>query len=177
MRYCLRGFTLVEILMVVAILGIVSAVIIPQIGTRSDLIAGSAARQVMSDMTWAQNRAISTQQPVYVVFTPAADGAATGGSYQVMSALPSTVMTHPVNKSPWSTGFGVAQTAWSQVRIDAADFDGQRAIMFDVMGSPSSIPANGGTATGLGSGTVRVVCNGTTLTIRVEPLTGTLTVQ
>jgi len=63
-----RAFTLVEILMVVVILAITSAIIIPQISSRDDLKVASAARVVMADLIWAQNRAISTQQKQYVFF-------------------------------------------------------------------------------------------------------------
>ena len=39
-----RGFTLAEILVVVVILGLVSAVVVPQIGSRSDLRCAAGAR-------------------------------------------------------------------------------------------------------------------------------------
>src|SRR5437764_11847528 len=64
-----RGFTLVEILMVVTILAIASAIIVPQIGTRDDLKQAAGARVVMADLIWAQNRAISTQQKQYIIFS------------------------------------------------------------------------------------------------------------
>src|SRR5437868_2198668 len=68
LRQSKRAFTLVEILMVVLILAIASAVIVPQIGSRSDLKVAAGARLVMSDLIWAQNRAITTQQQQFVVF-------------------------------------------------------------------------------------------------------------
>ena len=43
-RQVCAGFTLVEILVVVIILGIASAVIVPQIGNSNDLKAAAAAR-------------------------------------------------------------------------------------------------------------------------------------
>lgn len=174
-----RAFTLVEILVVVVILGLISAVIIPQLGGRSDLVASAAARQVMSDIGFAQNRAITTQSPVYVLFTPATTTSA--GGYSVMAALPSTVLTHPIDKQPWTVTFGgtgaVGGGSWGTVRMDSADFDGSRALMFDESGAPMMIAASGGVSSPLNNGSVRVSCNGQALTIRVEPLTGTLTVQ
>src|SRR4051794_19271606 len=62
------GFTLIEILAVVVILGIASAIIVPQIGSRDDQKAASAARVVMADLLYAQNRAIATQKTHYVLF-------------------------------------------------------------------------------------------------------------
>src|SRR4051812_47762470 len=62
------GFTLAEILAVVVILGIASAIIIPQIGTRDDMRVKAAARTLIADLIYAQNLAISTGQTVYVRF-------------------------------------------------------------------------------------------------------------
>src|SRR5688572_24441187 len=66
-----RAFTLVEILAVVVILGIASAIIIPQIGTRDDMRAAAAARIVVSDLIYAQNLAISSGTAAYVRFDKA----------------------------------------------------------------------------------------------------------
>src|SRR5687768_3580673 len=63
-----RGFTLVEILAVIVILGIASAIIIPQIGTRDDMRARAAARNLVADLIYAQNLAISSGKVVYVRF-------------------------------------------------------------------------------------------------------------
>jgi len=171
-----RAFTLIEILVMVSIMGLCAAVIIPQLGTRSDLLASSAARQVMSDLTYAQNQAITRQQPVYVVFTPAAT-ASPGGSYSVMSGLPSTVMNHPVNKFPWVTTFGQSRGQFSNVRLDSASFDGSAAIMFDESGAPFMISPVGGASAPLNTGSVSVSCGAFTLRVTVEPLTGALSVQ
>lgn len=175
-RTSLRGFTLVEILMVVVILGIASAVIIPQLNSRSDLLAGAAARQVMSDLTYAQNYAITRQTPTYVSFKVATTESGPGGSYSVCSALPSTRLAHPVSKNPWMAEFGAGQS-YSTIRLDAATFDTQTALMFDETGAPYSISANGGSAVPLSSGSIRITCNGYSLTVRMEPLTGSLSVQ
>src|SRR5687767_3290316 len=66
-----RGFTLVEILMVVLIIGIASAIIIPQMGTRDDMRATAAARTLISDLVYAQSLAISSGSYVYVKFDTA----------------------------------------------------------------------------------------------------------
>jgi prepilin-type N-terminal cleavage/methylation domain-containing protein len=180
-----RGFTLVEIMMVVVILGIAGAVIIPQLGSRSDLVVSAAARQVMSDLMYAQNRAITNQAPVYVVFTPAT-GTGVGGNYTLMSALPSTPITHPISQQAWTARFGLAYSgasggavgAMQSVRLDTVNFDGQTAIKFDETGTPQSVPADGsGSATPLSSGSVKLTVGTQALTIKVEPVTGTLSVQ
>ena len=60
------GFTLVEILVVVIILGIAGAIIVPSIGTRNDLKAAAAARVIMADLIYTQNLAIMQRlAPLY----------------------------------------------------------------------------------------------------------------
>src|SRR5256885_4391767 len=76
------AFTLVEILVVVIILGIASAVIVPNLGTRYDLNVAAAARVVMADLMYAQNRAIVTQSMQYVPFDTA------GQKYSLLSSKP-----------------------------------------------------------------------------------------
>src|SRR5688500_15065328 len=73
------GFTLTEILAVVVILGIASAIIIPQIGTRDDMRVKAASRTLIADLIYAQNLAISTGQVVYVRFDVA------GNSYSLLT--------------------------------------------------------------------------------------------
>ena len=68
MRFPTRGFTLVEIMVVVVILAIVSAIAIPMMSTDS-LRVPSAARMVMSDLLFAQNSAVTTQKTMFVCFS------------------------------------------------------------------------------------------------------------
>jgi type II secretion system protein H len=62
------GFTLVEVLMVVAVLGIVSAVVVPQVLSSHRLVAQAATRSIVANLSNAQNEAIARQAPITVVF-------------------------------------------------------------------------------------------------------------
>src|SRR4051794_18482099 len=96
-----RGFTLIEILMVVVIMGIAAAVVMPQISQRDDLKAGAAARVMMADLLYAQNISITRQTPHYLVFDVA------NKNYKVVAAgAMATPITHPVNQSPYQQDFG-----------------------------------------------------------------------
>src|SRR4029078_5802692 len=87
-RRSIRAFTLIEILMVVVILGIASAIMIPHLGSRDDLRAAAATRVVMADLTYAQNRAIAQQKKHYVRFD--------GQRYSVCDSNALVPIQHPL---------------------------------------------------------------------------------
>src|ERR1700733_4841669 len=81
-----RAFTLIEIMAVVVILGGLGILIFPAMASRDDLRLGSAARSVIADVIFAQNRAISTQKTQFISFTTASG--ATNGGYTIYDAQP-----------------------------------------------------------------------------------------
>src|SRR5690349_20053776 len=94
-----RGFTLVEILAVVVILGIASAIIVPNMGTRDDMRATAAARTLVADLIYAQNQAISSGKWVYVKFDTA------NNKYTLLSTASSggdVALTNPVTQTTYS---------------------------------------------------------------------------
>ena len=111
-----RGFTLIEILSVLVILGIVSAMIIPQIGTHDDSKVASAARAMMADIIYAQNSAVAKQQYFYVVFDK------TNNKYDVCSSVvPVVIITHPVSLNPYEQVFGKEHPATLHLHIHIAE--------------------------------------------------------
>src|SRR5579864_2406019 len=92
-----RGFTLIEILSVVIILGIASAIIVPQLSSRDDLRCAAAARALMGDLLYAQSRSIALGKMHYVQFNTAT------GTYQLLDAVsPNNVITNPVTQVPYT---------------------------------------------------------------------------
>jgi type II secretion system protein H len=164
-----RGFTLVEILCVVVILGIASAIIIPQLGTHDDMKVAAAARTVMADLIYAQNTAIAKQTRYYVHFA--------GQQYSVMTrptdADPLVVVTHPVTKNPFTVTMGTAINGMDGVTIGTVNFGGSTILGFDDLGSPFALDASTNTMTPLAaSGTIPITCGNQALTVSIEPYTG-----
>ncbi|MEO6434396.1 MAG: type II secretion system protein, partial [Tepidisphaeraceae bacterium] len=135
-----RGFTLVEILAVVVILGIASAVIIPNIGTRDDMRAAAASRVLVADLIYAQNQAITSGRRVYVKFDVA------NNRYSLCSAVASggdTLLVHPLTQSSYIQQFGATAPGWEAVAIQSSVLNGVDpayrpafTVAFDEIGSP-----------------------------------------
>lgn len=168
-----RGFTLVEILGVVVILGIISAVIIPQIATRDDQRAAAAARVLMADLLYAQNRAVAQQRLHFVQFDVA------GQRYQVLDQWsPARVIKNPVDGSTYVAQFGSTSTGGlNDMVLESASFDGRTTIAFDVMGIPQSVDPSTGQIAPLVGGSVVVRSGDYRLTVTVSPFSGELSVQ
>jgi prepilin-type N-terminal cleavage/methylation domain-containing protein len=173
-----RAFTLVEVMTVMVILGIAAACIVPQIGTRDDLDAAAAARSVMADLLYAQDRAISTQKKHYVEFT------STG--YSILSqdsdTSPLYTITNPTTRDSYVVTLGSPNTTFSNVRITSVDFDASlnKTIQFDSLGAPSVYNLALGTAVPLeNTGTISLMTSAANLSasILIDPATGEASTQ
>lgn len=165
-----RGFTLVEILMVVVILGIAGAIIVPQLGSRDDLKAAAAARMLLADLIYAQNMAITRQTNHYVKFE--------GQQYKLLVAPGMTLIRHPVNKNDYLARFGTGGTqGLRDVSLVSASFVGQvsptayATIGFDPLGTPVVYP-DADPADTMSSGSIVLQSGQYKLRIDVEPFTG-----
>ncbi|MDB5297980.1 MAG: hypothetical protein JWO31_3963 [Phycisphaerales bacterium] len=167
------GFTLIEILGCVVILGILSAVIVPQINSRDDQRAAAAARVVVADLTYAQNRAVARQKTHYVVFS------VSGKQYKVLDAWsPQTVIAHPVDGSTYVVTFGSASTSGlKDMALQSAAFDGKAVLGFDALGIPLAVDPATGASSPLVVGSVVVTSGVYKMTVNVSPYSGELTVQ
>jgi prepilin-type N-terminal cleavage/methylation domain-containing protein len=160
-----EAFTLVELLIVVAIISIAALTAIPMMSSAASMQIRSAANMVAADMEYAKSLAISRAQNFSVVFDVAAD------SYQIEDQV-GNVLPHPVKK-----GFNYVINFQNDGRLDKVDissvnFDATNEVKFDYLGSPY----NGG-GTPLNSGVISLQAGGMTTTVTVEPVTGFVSIQ
>ena len=66
-----RGFTLIELVMIITLLAILAAVAIPRFSGFGAIKQGNAVMKIASDIRYAQNRATTTQQRSRVSFVDA----------------------------------------------------------------------------------------------------------
>ena len=128
------GFTLVEILVVVVLMAIAAAMIMASAAGTEDVRASSAAKMIAMDLEYAQNMAITHQDPVTVTFSPG------GESYSLTNA--SGALIHPMSKSAYIRNF-TALDGLEDVDVVSAVFAGVQTVVFDELGTPD----NGGGVT------------------------------
>ena len=159
-----RAFTLVETLIVVVIVGIAAVVVVPQLGSQSGLRAASGARLLMSDLMYAQSRAISQQKNVYVVFDVAAQ------NYQLFVGSPMVAMTHPVTKDPYLVQFD--SIGMNEVALDSAAFGSTPTLVFDSLGVPHSADGAGVLQDMTANGEIIIRSGDKALHVEVSAFTG-----
>ena len=121
----LRGFSLLELVMVVCVLGILAATAIPKIASSLQRNrAEAAARRIASDMNLAQARARQASASQRVVFDVA------GGSYTLVGMMspdhPTAAYVVSLKDSPY------------EVLIVSANLGGDAQIIFNGYGVPDS---------------------------------------
>lgn len=164
------AFTLIEVLVVVTIMAIASAIVAPRILSTGTMGVQAASRMLIADLLYAQNEAIAQQKSVRVTFTPASNRYA-------ISYTDGTVLHvgwkggDPANNNH-SMDFD-QDRRFKGVEITTASFGGGGVgpgvgyVEFDALGSPNA----GGTIEMYYAG------DGQTYEITVSDFTGRISIQ
>ena len=65
-----RGYTLIELMVVIAVMGLAGAMIIPHMVGRGHLAVQAAVQQLIADLSFAQSDALARQEMRRVYFYP-----------------------------------------------------------------------------------------------------------
>jgi prepilin-type N-terminal cleavage/methylation domain-containing protein len=170
-----RGFTLVEILVMVVIIGIAGAIIVPQMGSRDDLKLSSASRMLTADLLYLQNMAISRQRNHFVAFD------VPGQRYTLLDGSMLAVLTHPLTRDPYTVRFGKrSASGLSDVKLVSATFvahadDPPTTLLgFDELGTPVIFDA--GTILPLSDGSIILQSGKDKLKVSIGSYTGQINV-
>lgn len=155
MRVCtpsrsIRGFTLIEILIVVALLSIAATMLIPNMRHMTDFETEAAVRQIVADLTFAQSDATAHQASRRVLFEE------DGSGYRLLGDpfdYDNDVLWDPIGsdgQNKYIVDFK-ADPRFKSVVIDSAVFDSDSSfITFDSIGGPvddGDNPSTGGLIT------------------------------
>ena len=162
-----KGYTLVEVLITVTIMGIAAAIVVPNMLQGGSLGVQAGARMIIADLLFAQNEAMAQQSTRRVVFDTDNNSYRvqkydSGASAWVLEFNPSEGLGN--NQQNYEIDFE-EDSRFRGIEIVSADFNGSSTIEFDDLGNPSS------------GGTVRLKYEEHEYEIKVAPFTGRVTVQ
>lgn len=177
-----HGYTLVELLIVITLLGLAGSLLIPYMFSRSSLETQAAVRMIIVDLNFAQSDALAHQEFRRVHFF------ADGSGYCIVRVTqadfdepfdPATAdyLRDPLGRAGSAQQYivdFVADRRFEGVTIGAVNIDGSnRFISYDQLGG--TVRA-GGASPGIG-GSIIVTSDEATYRINIAPFTGKLTVE
>lgn len=153
------GFTLIELIAVIAITGILAAVAIPASLTLTSGRSAAASAQVQADLRFARSRAMTTGTPSWVTFS---NGSHTYTVLAESTSTPgfasATTIVDPATGSAMVVRLN--RNEFAGVTIVSANFGGLATVGFDRLGRPlktdGTVLAADGTVTLSGSKTITV---------------------
>jgi type II secretory pathway pseudopilin PulG len=181
-----RSYTLIELLIVVAILGLSSVLLVPHLVGRDSMNVQAAVRLMIGDLTFAQSDALAHQELRRVHFYEDGRGYCLTRIDSAELATPFDDATAQYVHDPLATGGELGNyivdfstdERFAGVRIASVDIDGDDLgsdgvnLNFDELGGTITASSNPGTG-----GTIVVEMNDERYEIMVFPFTGKLRVS
>lgn len=164
---------MIEVMIVVIIIAITSALVMPMVGNRSDLKLAAATRRALADFQYAQSLSIASRNSVYVRFNT--------NTYSLASRSGSTftTLTHPIDQMSFAVTFGSTATdpQLRTVTLAKPSFATASCLGFDTLGAPFLFNESTLVKTPLATNvTITLSCGGQSQNLVIEPYTGEIAV-
>lgn len=156
-----RAFTLVEVLVVVAIIAVTAAVVLPRLTDDAVLRLRGAASILISDVEYAQVLSIShPDNPVVVRFD-----AAKSRYWLAYASAPDAPLNRPGTNQPYDVTFGQGRAASvGDIGVSVQNMPGE-TVAFDASGRLVDFSA---------SPRITLTVDNRTLTLVIAPMTGSI---
>lgn len=161
----IKGFTLIEVIMVIVIIGILVSVAIPRFNSFYAVKFSGAIKKVVSDIRYVQSLAISRHETCRIVFD------SLNNTYSVYLANNSLAID-PFTRGSLQINFNTSPQ-YNGIDITSVNFGGTNTLRFTWEGVPQD-----GNGTNLSAdGSVGFSYQGNISTIYITPNTGKVRVQ
>ncbi|MEY4117402.1 MAG: hypothetical protein RLZZ116_730 [Planctomycetota bacterium] len=151
-----RGYTLIEVLIVVTILGLAASLLVPYLSSKGDFDTQSAVRTLIADISFAQSDALANQGFRSVYFYPDGTGwclvrASEDSLGDEFDPATADYVYDPLASNSEAGAYVVNlrdRQQFSSVRVHSVNLDsGKRVLTFDELGgtvAAGGIPGTGG---------------------------------
>lgn len=136
-----HGYTLIEVLLVVSIMGIAGAMVAPSMSQAGVLRIQAAVRMVVSDITFAQMDALGYQEQRAIVFD------VDNNEYTLVQVNGSTIdpdadALYDIKGPEQRYRVSLNAERYGGAVIESASFDGDSTLIYDEMGGPVATPGS-----------------------------------
>ena len=183
-RFAGRGFSLTEILIVVAILGVIAVVVVPSFHSGDEKKLDLAANEVAQAIRFTRSEAIRTGSIHGIQISQATQRVV---AYKAnMTADPvgkEFILTHPIDKKPLDFDFDDQSTTLgsritnSQDPFNYQSLGRRKNLLFDAVGTPVWVVVSGNTTYHLRDGMVQLEYIGQQRVVKIAPITGRVTIE
>jgi len=160
------GFTLIELVMVIVIIGILAVVTVPRFQAFNIVKLNSAVKKVVSDIRYTQSLAVSSHDMYGMTFNTGLE------RYEVRRVRDNSYAKDPLSRQDFAVDFR-SDPMYGGMDISSANIGSTNQLRFGW----NATPLNGNNVSISSEGSVGVSYRGESMTIYISPGTGTVRVH